>query len=70
MLLVSINASWRTRFLARAVAGFCACLSSSFGAATATDGQHHLAFGCAMTGKTSWNRAPFLPSDNAESLPS
>ena len=23
----------------------------------------------AATGKTSWNRAPFLPSDNAESLP-
>jgi hypothetical protein len=23
-----------------------------------------------LTGKTSWNRAPFLPSDNAESLPS
>jgi hypothetical protein len=22
-----------------------------------------------LTGKTSWNRAPFLPSDNAESLP-
>jgi hypothetical protein len=25
--------------------------------------------GC-LTGKTSWNRDPFLPSDNAESLPS
>jgi DNA-binding winged helix-turn-helix (wHTH) protein len=39
-------------------------------AAPATDGQHHLASGHAITGKTSWNRAPFLPSDSAESLPS